>query len=112
MAYDLTKLAKLSHLIELGTRLKTLITGKAAKVSNATANNLAMLTSAGDLADSGIAKSTVATKVTGATANNLAALNSSGNIIDAGIAKANVLQTTNVATDAEVTEALTEVLGS
>ena len=81
MAYDLTKLVKLGQLITLATRIKTLLTGKADKVSNA-------------------------------TSNNLAALDSSGNLIDAGIPKANVLQTTNVATDAEVTEAITEVLGS
>lgn len=53
-----------------------------------------------------------ADKVSNATANNLAALNSSGNLIDSGIAKSSVLLTSNIATDAEVTEVLTEIFGS
>lgn len=57
------------------------ISGKADKVSSATANNLAMLTSAGDLADSGILYTTL-------------------------------LTTNSLATDAEMTEVLTEVFGS
>ncbi len=81
MAYDLTKLVKLGQLITLATYVKTLLTGKVDKVTNA-------------------------------TANNLTAFASNGVQVDSGIPKVNVLQTTNVATDAEVTEAITEVLGS
>ena len=112
MAHDVSKLVNLGQIKAFATRLNTLFSSKVDKVTTAAQDNLTAFGSGGAVADSGIAKSTVATKVTGATANNLAALNSSGNLIDAGIAKANVLQTTNVATDAEVTEALTEVLGS
>ena len=76
------------------------ITGKADKVSSATANDLAALDANGNLVDSGIAKSTVtgyatsinakAAKVSNATANNLAMLTSAGDLADSGIAKSTV----------------------
>ena len=97
------------------------INAKAAKVSDATANNIAMLTSAGDLADSGIAKTSVATttqvaakvdKVTSAASGNLPKFGTSGALADSGIVAANVLTTADVATDAEVEEMLTEVFGA
>lgn len=74
------------------------ISGKADKVSSATANDLAALDANGNLVDSGIAKSTVtgyatsiaakATKLTGTNivANNLLAMNSSGDLANSGIA--------------------------
>ena len=83
------------------------VTGKADKVSGATSGNLAVLDSAGNLYDAGIAKSDVAlrneipsvsnfmSKVSGATANNLASLNSSGNVIDSGVAKSSVVTTSS-----------------
>lgn len=52
-----------------------------------------------------------ADKVSNSTNGNLAALDANGNLVDSGIAKTNILQTSNVATDAEMTEVLTEVFG-
>ena len=76
------------------------LSGKADKVSSATANDLAALDANGNLVDSGIAKSTVtgyasainakAAKVSSATANNLAMLTSAGDLADSGIAKSTV----------------------
>ena len=69
------------------------ISAKADKVSGATNGNLAGLDANGNLTDSGVAASVIATKATkvaSATANNLAALNSSGDLVDSGIAKSTV----------------------
>ena len=46
------------------------------------------------------------------TAGHVASLDANGNPVDSGIAAANVLTTADVATDAEVTEMLTEVFGA
>ena len=97
------------------TGYATTIAGKATKVSSATADHLAALTSAGDLADSGIAKTEIAAKipkVTGATANRVAAFVSGGTLKDSGILYTALLTTSHLATDAEMTEVLTEVFGS
>ena len=106
------------------TGYATTIAGKATKVSNATANNFAMLTSTGELADSGVAKSTVtgyatsiagkATKLTGTAIkeNNLLMMNSSGDLANSGILYTALLTTSHLATDAEMTEVLTEVFGA
>ena len=104
------------------TGYATTIATKATKVSSATANNFAMLTSAGDIADSGVSKSTVTgyattiagkiDKVTSATANRVAAFVSGGGLKDCGILYTALLTTSNLATDAEMTEVINEVFGS
>ena len=97
------------------TGYATTIAGKATKVSSATADHLAALTSAGDLADSGIAKTEITAKipkVTSATANRVAAFVSGGTLKDSGILYTALLTTSHLATDAEMTEVLTEVFGS
>lgn len=53
-----------------------------------------------------------ADKVSGATNGDLAKLDSNGNLVDSGIPAANVLTTANVATDAEVNEALVAIFGA
>ena len=69
------------------------ISGKADKVSGASNGDLAALDADGNLSDSGIPASAIATKATkvsSATANNLAALNANGDLVDSGIAKSTV----------------------
>lgn len=61
------------------------ITGKADKVSNATAGNLAALDASGNLTDSGVSASSKADKVSSATAGHLAGLDSNGNLTDSGV---------------------------
>ena len=53
-----------------------------------------------------------ADKVANPTAGHVAGLDANGNPTDTGIVAANVLTTADVATDAEVTEMLTEVFGA
>ena len=50
-------------------------------------------------------------RVSGATQNDLVAFDSNGAPVDSGILKTNVLQTSNIATDSEVTEMMAEVFG-
>ena len=82
------------------------LSGKADKVDNATAGNLAGLDSTGNLTDSGIAATDVATttdlsgkadKVDNATAGNLAGLDANGNLTDSGIAATDVATTSDLA---------------
>lgn len=97
------------------TGYATTLGTKATKVSSATADHLASLTSSGDLADSGIAKTEIAAKipkVTTATANRVAAFVSGGTLKDSGILYTALLTTSHLATDAEMTEVLSEVFGS
>ena len=79
--------------------LRVDISGKADKVSGATANDLAALDANGNLADSGIAKGDVVTKVPSAVADDLAALDANGKLTDSGIAKGNVLTKPATATE-------------
>lgn len=61
------------------------ITGKADKVENATAGNLAALDASGNLTDSGVSASSKADKVSNATSGHLAGLDSNGNLTDSGV---------------------------
>lgn len=56
--------------------------------------------------------STKVDKVSTATANNLAVFASGGGIADSGILKTSLLTTSNLATDAEMAEVITEIFGS
>ena len=99
------------------TGYATTIATKATKLtgSDIVADNLLTMNSSGDLANSGIAKSTIAAKidkVTSATANRIAVFASGGGLADGGILKSALLTTSNLATDAEMTEVLTEIFGS
>ena len=87
-----------------GKGLRVDISGKADKVSGATANDLAKLDSNGNLVDSGIAAADVVTKVASATADDLAALDSNGKLTDSGIAKGNVLVKPTTATAGNLAE--------
>ena len=51
-------------------------------------------------------------KVANATAGHVAGLDANGNLTDSGIVASEILTTADVATDAEVTEMLTEVFGA
>lgn len=51
-------------------------------------------------------------KVSSATANNLPKLNSDGTLADSGTALSSVITTADIASDAEVQEMLTELLGT
>ena len=98
------------------TGYATTIATKATKLtgSNIVADNLLVMNSSGDLANSGIAKSTIAAKVdkvTSATANRIAVFVSGGGIADGGILKTALLTTSNLATDTEMSEIITEVFG-
>lgn len=77
--------------------------GKVDKVTTATSGNLVGFGAGGAVSDTGIASANVLTKVASATAGNLVSFVAGGGIADSGIA---------IATDAEVTEMLNEILGS
>ena len=51
-------------------------------------------------------------KVSNATAGNVAGLDANGNLTDTGVIAANIITTADIATDAEVTEALNGVFGN
>ena len=98
------------------------------KISSPTADNLVAQDSNGKIADAGIAKGDVVTKLTTFTAGNIIKSDANGKIADGGVAASNIMQKVasatatnfallnasgevvdggfNVATDAEVDEAL------
>jgi|GEM_PF-3207046 len=84
---------------ETEANLVTSLGTKADKTVPAAAENLAGLNAAGNLMDSGIAASSVATKVSGATAGNVAGLNASGNPTDSGLAAASLATKVSGATN-------------
>ena len=97
------------------TGYATTLGTKVDKVTTATANNLAAFASGGGIVDSGISKTTVTgkiDKVTSATANRIAVFASGGGLADGGILKSALLTTSNLATDAEMAEVITEIFGS
>ncbi len=97
------------------TGYATTLGTKVDKVTSAAANNIAMFASGGGIVDSGISKTTVTgkiDKVTSATANRVAVFASGGGLADSGILKSALLTTSNLATDVEVAEVITEIFGS
>ena len=105
---NLPKLTSAGALADSGVAVGDVVT----KVASATENNLPKLDSNGKIADSGIASADVVTKVSGATTGNLPKLDANGKIVDSGIAYDTVITSSEIATDAEVQEMLTEVLGT
>ena len=85
--------------------------GFAEKVSGATSGNFAALDANGNLTDSGVAAANVQQKITGATNGNVVTTDANGTVQDGGVALSALLQGT-AATDAEVTEMITEVFGA
>ena len=103
MAYTITNLATVGQAKALLTRVKNALTTKATKVTNlVAAGNLPMLTAEGDLADSNISATNVMLVVANASAGSIPTIGPGGQLT-AGV---------NIATDAEFTEMLDEVLGS
>ena len=103
MAYTVTSLATVGQAKSLVTRIKGILATKATKVTNlVAAGNLAMLTAEGDLADSNIGAASVMLVVANATAGNIPTIGQGGQLT-AGV---------SIATDAEFTEMLDEVLSS
>lgn len=85
--------------------------GFATKVTGATQGNLAGLDANGNLTDSGVAAATVMTKIVGAGNGHVVTVNADGEAQDGGVALADLVQGA-IATDAEVTEMITEVFGA
>ena len=84
---------------------------KADKVTGATSGHLAGLDANGNLTDSGVAAANVQQKIAGATNGNVVTTDANGSVQDGGVALSALLQGT-AATDAEVTEMITEVFGA
>ena len=84
---------------------------KADKVTGATNGHLAGLDANGNLTDSGVAAANVQQKIAGATNGNVVTTDANGSVQDGGVALSALLQGT-AATDAEVTEMITEVFGA
>lgn len=104
MAYTITNLATVGQAKALLTRVKNALTTKASKVVNlVAAGDLAMLTAEGDLADSNIKMADVLLKLSGATTGTIPTVGPGGELTATNL---------TVATDAEFTEMLDEVLGS
>ena len=78
-------------LVEAESEIDDLYSTKITKVANATAGNIATLTSDGSVQDSSVAISDVVTKVASATSGNLASLDNNGKIQDSGVASASVV---------------------
>ena len=103
MAYTATSLSTVGQAKSLVTRIKAVLATKATKVTNlVAAGNLAMLTAEGDLADSNIGAANVMLVVANAQAGSIPTIGTGGQLT-AGV---------NIATDAEFTEMLDEVLSS
>ena len=103
MAYTTGNLSTVGQAKALLTRVKAALSAKATKVTNLiAAGNLAMLSAEGDLADSNIAAANVMLVVANATAGNIPTIGPGGQLTT-GV---------SIATDAEFTEMLDEVLGS
>lgn len=103
MAYTTGNLSTVGQAKALLTRVKAALVTKATKVANLiAAGNLPILTADGDLADSNIAASKVMLIVANATEGNIPTIGTGGQLT-AGV---------KIATDAEFTEMLDEVLGS
>ena len=104
MAYQLTDLTTVGQGKALAQRCVNKLTEKANLVTNlVAAGNLAMLTSNGDLADSGIAHSAVMVTLASATQGTIPVIGPGGQLSGTSF---------DVATDAEFTEMLDEVFGT
>ena len=104
MAYQVTDLTTVGQAKALTTRLKSELDKKANLVANlVAAGNFAMLTAAGDLADSGIGQSSVMLALASATQGTIPVIGAGGQLSSTNF---------DVATDAEFTEMLDEVFGT
>lgn len=104
MAYQVTDLTTVGQVKSLATKFKGELDKKANLVANlVAAGNLAMLTSNGDLADSGIAQTTVMLTVASAIQGTIPVIGTGGQLAST---------TFDVATDTEFAEMLNEVFGT
>lgn len=92
------------NMLKLGANgLKVDGSGKVDKVTGATTGNVALFDSDGGIANSAIVGADVLTKIANATADHIVLVNADGTIKDGGV---------GIATDAEVTAMLNEVMGA
>ena len=104
MAYQLTDLMTVGQSKALAQRCVSKLAEKANLVANvAAAGNFAMLTAAGDIADSGIAQTGVMLAVANATQGTIPVIGANGQLSPTSF---------DVATDTEFTEMLDEVFGT
>lgn len=92
--------------------IKDAISGYVEPVTSPTADNLASLTASGGIADSGIAKTDVATKATSPTNGHLASLDANGGLVDSGFDKAKLVNSDAIApTEDEATASQAYAVG-